>query len=191
MARDWNAIGVTWTAIDVHKGTAAPRTFLGKVQSPQVIATKEGVDAFIAHFGHDATARHLNASGTFDVRSRSWFKGVYRRDGGPTTLRHMEVETQREAIYTSVLRNVSSRGGVRIEREREIIVGPFKHVAKAGDVIRYVDVFGAALAANIDANPTAPVDFLRTFVAQSLATAGIEPDDDDGEDDESDDENDE
>jgi hypothetical protein len=176
MARDWNAIGVTWSAIDVSKGTSTPRVLLGQVQSPQAIATKEGIDAMIGHFGHANVAKMLNASGTFDVRARSWYKGRYRQDS--RAIRNMDAEAMREAVYSAVLCNVSSRGGVRVERETTIIVGPFRVTFKAGEDVSYVDVFGAALAANIDANPNAPIDFLRTFVAQSLATAGIVQDDD-------------
>lgn len=170
-ATDWKARGVTWERINVSQQNGPHKTDtveIGFVQSPRIVA--EDMSAALEHFGPERFAGWINGSSTFDVKARSWFKARYNKD---RAVKNMDEEEMRQAIYNNVM---LSTGRTRIaERETKIVAGVFVRIVKSGETLDYDTLFASALDANTRANPTAPVDFIRSFVAQSLATAGIEP----------------
>lgn len=171
--RDWADLGIGWARIPVEKRMGkndSDRRVIGEVESPRAI----DITLMVEHFGEPRVLAWLNGSGVFDVRARSWYKQRWERD---PSIRDMDPEAMREAVYQSVLMGTHSRtGGTRVVERRVVAVGAFSATFNAGDTIEYPRVFADALAANVDANPGAPMDFLRSFIAQSLEKLGIVPD---------------
>ena len=170
-ATDWTERGIEWERIPVSKrygDNASDTREIGHVWCPRVIPT--AIDKLVAHFGPVRVANWINGSGTLEVRARSWFKQRYVKN---RDLVRMSEEDMKQAVYQNVL--LSSGRSRIVEREIRIVVGSFVRIVKAGDEVTYESLFADALAANIDSMPDAPVPFLRQFVANSLATAGFEP----------------
>ena len=179
-ARDWSAIGIEWEPIEVSKRMgdhASDDAVIGTVQKP--VVTTANFQKCVDHFGPARVVGWITHSSSLEVRSRAWFKQRWNKDNVGT--KRMPVEAMREAVYNAVLLTSGSRGGRIATTVTRIVIGPFTRVIASGETIVYADLFGSACAAMIDANPGAPPEMVRSFVAQSLATAGITPPDE-GED---------
>lgn len=173
-ATNWDERGIAWERIPVekqHGPHASDRVEIGHVQSPAVV----DLDKAIAHFGKTRIESWLRASSSFDVRARAWFKARYGKSRDDVK---MTDEEMRNAVYHAVLLSSGSRG-TRIERETKLTIMSYTRIIRSGETVTYADLFGEAVAANIDAMPDAPAALIRQMVAKSLETAGFAPDTDD------------
>jgi hypothetical protein len=172
---NWTERGIAWERIAVSKQSgphATDAVAIGNVWAPRLVATKDGIDAAVAHFNAERVASWINGSSSFDVRARSWYKSKWSKNRDAVKMTDDEMKL---AVYNAVLLSAGGRGRT-VEREIHLVIGSFSRVIRGGETVTYAELFGAAMATNIDAMPDAPVAFLRSFVANTLEKAGFSPD---------------